>query len=137
MLKTCNESAEDMLLALRAKTLLQQRTALLGQRRAFQRIKRQVQWEAGEAMRDGLTLEGMGELAAALQRRLDALDRAVEQTDAALAKNGQALGAPVRDPFTLIEHKPAELIETEHKVSQRRADRKYRAGLRVVSAEAA
>ena len=136
------ESAEALLLELRATMLLAQRRQLRAQRRGFQRIAARVDYEMQETIRSDATWP---EAMPGFQRKRAILETAIAQTDDALARNGQALAAPVRDPFDLISNTPAELIETARTVQQRRADRKYRrnissgrgAGLRLVASEAA
>lgn len=121
------ESAEALLLELRAQLLLEQRRQLRSQRRGFARIAQHAEYQFAELMR---TSADWPDAMADYRRQRAALANAIERTDAALEHNAEALAAPVRDAWLLIEHNPDDLLDTVSRARQRVRSRTYQANLR-------
>lgn len=129
------ESAEAMLVEMRAALLLEQRRQLRSQRRSFVRIAAQLDWELKVWVRDSLDLNTGAATSAEYERRRAALATAVEQTDAALVRNAEALAVPVPDAFQLLEYRPDNLTDIPRVVQHRARARQYQANLRLVAKE--
>jgi hypothetical protein len=128
------ESADDLLLEMRARLLVEQRRLLRDQRRSFQRIQKHVEQEMKDLMRtDAAWSDAMPDY----RHKRAILEAAIAQTDATLVKNGQALGASVHDPFSMIAHHPQDLLDTPRAAGHRRIDREYRRGLRIAATNVA